>query len=100
MNLFDIIFQPYVIILFISIIITLIAYYIINEDNKNKDEDAQTNVSTSLLYTFLSSFIGIILLKTIISYLNKNNTFQKNIETIHDKLTIVADDVDYGILED
>ena len=100
MNLFDIIFQPYVIILFISIIITLIAYYIINEDNKNKDEDVQTNVSTSLLYTFLSSFIGIILLKTIVSYLNKNNTFQKNIETIHDKLTIVADDVDYGILED
>jgi len=100
MNLSNIIFQPYVIILFLSLIITLIAYYIINEDNKDKDEEDQTNLSKSLLYTFLGSFIGIISIKSLISYLNKNNTFQKNVTTIHDKLTIVADDVDFGILED
>ena len=106
MNLTNILFEPYVIIIIISIIITLIAYFVIQNDNKNKEEEEKINVGTSLLYTFIGSFVLMMLIKIGISYMSKNNMFQKggvlpvvNENEITDKLTIIADDVDYGLFE-
>ena len=99
MNLLDILFEPYVIILFISIIITIIAYFVIDSDNKDKDDEDKINASKSLLYTFLGSFITLIIFKFVVSYLNKNQVFQKGGMDIHDKLTIISDDIDIGILD-
>jgi uncharacterized membrane protein YdjX (TVP38/TMEM64 family) len=106
MNLTNILFEPYVIIIIISIIITSVAYFVIQNDNKNKEEEEKINVGTSLLYTFIGSFVLMMLIKIGISYMSKNNMFQKggvlpvvNENEITDKLTIIADDVDYGLFE-
>ncbi len=102
MNLLDLLYEPYTIILIISIIFTIITYFVVKSDNK--DEEEQTNMGKSLLYTFLGSFVGITILKFILSYLNQKNVFQKGgvqsvVNNIHDKLTIVADDVDVGFMD-
>jgi uncharacterized membrane protein YdjX (TVP38/TMEM64 family) len=106
MNLTNILFEPYVIIIIISIIITSVAYFVIQNDNKNKEDEEKINVGTSLLYTFIGSFVLMMLIKIGISYMSKNNMFQKggvlpvvNENEITDKLTIIADDVDYGLFE-
>lgn len=107
MNLTSILFEPYVIIIILALVITLIAYFVIKNDNKNKEDDEdKINVGTSLLYTFLGSFLIMMVGKVGFNYMNKNNMFQKggaivsNSGDISDKLTIVADDVDYGLFED
>lgn len=101
MNLINILYEPYVIIIIISLILTLIAYYIVKNDNLDKDDEDKTNVSKALLYTFIISFIILMLLKYVIKYMHKNKYFQKGSGIdLSDKLTIVADDVEYGILDD
>ena len=107
MNLTSILFEPYVIIIILALVITLIAYFVIQNDNKDKEDDEdKINIGTSLLYTFLGSFLIMMLGKLGFSYMNKNNMFQKggavinNNRDISEKLTIVADDVDFGLFED
>ena len=101
MNLINILYEPYVIIIIISLILTLIAYYIVKNDNLDKDDEDKTNVAKALLYTFIISFIILMLLKYVIGYMQKNKYFQKGSGIdLSDKLTIVADDVEYGILDD
>jgi len=106
MKLTNILFEPYVIIIIISIIITLIAYFVIQSDNKNKEDEDKINLGSSLLYTFLASFLIMMIGKICFGYMNKNNMFQKggapinNGTDISEKLTIVGDDVDYGLFED
>lgn len=100
MNILNLLYEPYVIIIILSILITIIAYFIINNDNNNKEfEEDKIDVSKSLLYTFISSLIILTGFKFGISYMNKNNFFQKGGSDITDKLTIVADDVDIGLIE-
>ena len=99
MNILDLLFEPYVIIILLSIVITVIAYYVIVSDNENKDEDEeQTEVSKSLLYTFIGSLVTLTLLKFGFSYMNNKQYFQKG-GNIEDKLTMVADDVEVGFME-
>jgi heme/copper-type cytochrome/quinol oxidase subunit 2 len=99
MNILDLLFEPYVIIILLSIFITVIAYFVIQNDNSNKEDDEdKTETSKSLLYTFIGSIIILTLFKFGISYMNNKNFFQKGGE-LNDRLTIVADDVDIGILE-
>ena len=107
MILTNILFEPYVIIIIISLVITLIAYFVIQKDNKDKEEEDKINLGTSLLYTFLGSFVIMMLIKMGISYMNKNNMFQKGgvlpiitENEISDKLTVIADDVDYGLFDE
>jgi len=102
MNLTNILYQPYFIIIVISIIITVIGYFIINNDNKDKEEEDKINVSKTLLYTFVISLVLLTLFKYIFSFLHNKNYFQKGgniIDDVTDKLTIMADDVDVSIFE-
>lgn len=101
MNLSNILYEPYVIIIFISLIITIITYFIIKNDKTDENGNGnENNISRNLLITFVSSFIILIIGKYAINYMNKNNFFQKGGKVdISDKLTIVADDLDYDILE-
>jgi NADH:ubiquinone oxidoreductase subunit 4 (subunit M) len=65
----------------------------------NKDENKNNNTKI-LLYTFIASFLILMLLKYALNYANKNNFFQKGgNQDLTDNLTIVADDIDIGILE-
>jgi hypothetical protein len=99
MNILDLLFEPYVIIILLSIFITVIAYFVIQSDNSKKEDDEdKIDTGKSLLYTFIGSLIILTLLKFGISYMNNKNFFQKGGE-LNDRLTIVADDVDIGILE-
>lgn len=97
MNLVNILYEPYVIIIFISLLITLISYFIVRY---NKKDEENKNISKTLLLTFIISFVLLFVLKFGISYMNTNNFFQKGgvIDT-NDRLTIIADDVDFDILE-
>jgi hypothetical protein len=100
MNILKLLYEPYVIIILVSIIITVIAYFIINSDNKTKEyEEDKIDLGKNLLYTFVSSLIILTLFKFVISYMNKKNFFQKGGSDITDKLTIIADDVDIGLIE-
>jgi len=104
MELIKILYQPYVICIFLALIITLIAYFIIMKDNKNKSDDKsksddKNNSTKILLYTFVISFLVLMVLKYILDYVNINNFFQKGgNKDIADHLTIVADDIDIGII--
>ena len=99
MNLSNILYEPYVIIIFISLIITIITYFIIR-NNKTDENENRNNISRTLLITFVASFVILIIGKYAINYMNNNNFFQKGGKVdISDKLTIVADDLDYDILE-
>jgi len=101
MNLLDILYHPYVIIIILSIFITLIMYVILQKDPQSKKNEAKDFHSKILLYTFLISVIILFILKYLLHYLNKKNFVQKGAAVdITDKLTIVADDIDYGLLED
>lgn len=100
MNLLNILYEPYFIIIVLALIITGITYYNIrNVDNDNNE--TKTNVPKVLLITFISSFVVLIAIKFTVSYMNKNNVFQKGGDIdMSDRLTLVADDVDYGMLDE
>jgi RsiW-degrading membrane proteinase PrsW (M82 family) len=99
MNLLNILYEPYVIIIFLSVLITLITYFIIRNDKSNEKDNTQ-NISKTLLYTFIISFIILMLLKICIQYMNAHNFFQKGagVET-SERLTIIGDDIDCDILD-
>ena len=102
MNLINIIYEPYFIIISISLIITLITFFIIR-NNKSEEEEQQNDISQILLYTFFISFILLIILNYGLEYMNKNNFFQKggvNKEELVNNLTIVADDIECGLIDE
>jgi len=87
---------------FISLIITGIAYFVLS--NKSNEEDNQQNNqgnnSKTLFLTFVISYLLLIVLHFIIGYMNNNNFFQKGGKIdVKEHLTIVADDVDVGFIE-
>jgi heme/copper-type cytochrome/quinol oxidase subunit 2 len=87
-----------------SLIITLIAYFIIRsnskaDDNDEEDNEEKTNVPKTLLITFVSSLIILVALKYLVSYMNSKNFFQKGGVDMSERLTIVADDVDVDLIE-
>lgn len=119
MDLIKILYEPHFIIIVLSTIIAGITYYLLKNDKKtNKDvKDPNKKISEigkNVLYSFLISFVVLIVIYYSFNYLSKNNYFQRggangaegvsNSEqlknSIMDKLTIVADDVDCGLLED
>lgn len=115
MDLIKIIYEPHFIIIVISIIIAVVTYFLLKNDKANqkelKDQKKNTlNIGKQVLYSFLISFVLLIVIYYTFSYLNKNNYFQaggsvkNNSEemknNILEKLTIIADDVDCGLLED
>jgi uncharacterized membrane protein YdjX (TVP38/TMEM64 family) len=100
MDLVKILYEPYVIIIILSIIITTIAYFII-KNQLSEDELHKTNIPLTLLYTFVISFILLMIIKYLITYMNNKKYFQKaGGVSMSDRLTIVADDVDCGLLDD
>jgi hypothetical protein len=102
MNLINIIYEPYFIIISISLIITLISFFIIR-NNKSEEEEQQNNTPQILLYTFFISFILLIILNYGLEYMNKNNFFQKggvNKDDLVNNLTIVADDIECGLIDE
>ena len=101
MNLINLLYDPYVIIIFISLFITLIAYFIIryNNNTTTNEDDKNINISKVLFITFIISFLILILIKYGMTYLNKNTFFQKGGVDPVERLTIIADDLDYDIME-
>jgi len=99
MNLINILYEPYVIILFISLIITIFAYFIIKNNANEEDQKNKVNLPKTLLITFLISFILLNVLKYAIAYMNKNGFFQKGGVDVKEHLTAIADDVDFDIIE-
>ena len=99
MNLLTLIYEPYVIIIIISIIITISAYFIVKNNKTAEDEENKTNLPLTLFYTFIISFIILIILKYGLSYLNNNNFFQKGGVNISDRITVIDDDVEIELIE-
>lgn len=94
------IYEPYVIILFISLVITIFAYFIIrNNSNEDEEESKKRNIPKILLITFLVSFVLLNICKYGIEYMNTKKFFQKGGVDVVEHLTIVADDLDYNIME-
>lgn len=99
MELINILYEPYVIMIFISIIITGIAYFIINNNKSDYEDEEPINYSKPLFLTFIISYLLLVILHFVVGYLNKNNFFQKGGKIdIKEHLTIVADDVDVGFI--
>jgi uncharacterized membrane protein YdjX (TVP38/TMEM64 family) len=99
MNLINILYEPYFIILIISLIITIIAYFIIKKNNENI-EDNKKIPTIALFYTFIISFILLICIKYGLNYMNKNNFFQKGgSRDMSERLTIIDDDIDFGLID-
>jgi hypothetical protein len=100
MNLLNIIYEPYVIILFIALVITIFAYFIIrNNSNEDEEESNKINIPKILLITFLVSLLLLNIGKYCIEYMNTKKFFQKGGVDVVEHLTIVADDLDYNIME-
>ncbi len=100
MNLINIIYEPYVIIIILALVITIFAYFIIkNNSSENDEETNKRNIPKILLITFLVSFILLYIGKYAIEYMNNKNFFQKGGVDVKEHLTIVADDLDYNIME-
>jgi flagellar biosynthesis protein FlhB len=115
MELIKIIYEPHFIIIVISIIIATVTYFLLKNDKKNQKESKEQpkntlDIGKQVLYSFLISFVSLLIIYYTFNYLNRNNYFQeggsvKNTSeeiknNILEKLTIVADDVDCGLLED
>lgn len=102
MNLLNMIYEHYVIILIIALVITIFAYFIIR-NNSNEDEDGEEskkrNIPKILLITFLVSLLLLNIGKYCIEYMNTKKFFQKGGVDVVEHLTIVADDLDYNIME-
>ena len=100
MNLLNIIYEHYVIILIIALVITIFAYFIIrNNSNETEEESKKRNIPKILLITFLASFVLLYIGKYGIEYMNTEKFFQKGGVDVVEHLTIVADDLDYNIME-
>lgn len=102
MNLYDILFEPHVLIILISIIITVISYFILNQSkNEIEEENEKNNKSFTLLCIFIISLLILLILKYGYVYLTKNNLIDMKGggNDIRERLTIVADDVDFDVLE-
>ena len=100
MNLLNIIYEPYVIILFIALVITIFTYFIIrNNSNEDEEESNKINTPKILLITFLVSLLLLNICKYGIEYMNTKKFFQKGGVDVVEHLTIVADDLDYNIME-
>lgn len=100
MNILDLLFEPYVIIILLSIFITTISYFVVSNDNSNKDDDEdKTDLGKSLLYTFIGSLVILTILRFLFSYFKDKQFFQKGGD-INDRITIIDDDVDIGLYED
>jgi uncharacterized membrane protein YwzB len=101
MNLVNILYEPYVIMIFISLIITVITYFIIKDDKKDDNIKKENNIPFTLLYTFIISYILLIIIKYLLNYMNKQKFFEKggSIDTT-DKLTFIDDDIDIGLIDD
>jgi TRAP-type C4-dicarboxylate transport system permease small subunit len=98
MNLVNILYEPIIIIVLFSIVITTITYFILKSNNE-KYED-KYDIPKSLLYTFIISIFVLIILRYILAYMNSNHVFQKGGGLkLSDRLTIIADDVDIGIID-
>lgn len=100
MNLINILYEPYVIMIFISLIITGISYFIVSNKSEDEEVENQENNSKTLFITFVVSYLLLIALHFIIGYMNNNNFFQKGGKVdVSEHLTIVADDIDVGFIE-
>jgi len=108
MNILTVLYQPYVISILIAFIISLIAYFIIKNNNITNDSDKDPNSKEKnktlkiLLYTFIISYILSVCVIYGFSYIRKNNFFQKGGEKPVDpldSLTMISDDVEIGLLE-
>jgi TRAP-type C4-dicarboxylate transport system permease small subunit len=98
MNLVNILYEPMVIVIIFSIVITIITYFILKSANEKK-EDAY-NIPKTLLYTFIISLFVLIILRYILAYMNTYHVFQKGGGLgLSDRLTIIADDVDIGLID-
>ena len=98
-----ILYEPYVIIIFISLIITGISYFILKNNKKSEEEDNEkkTNIPLTLLLIFIISLVLLIAGKFLLDYMNKNNFFQKGgVVNPSEKLTIIDDDVEVGLIDD
>jgi Na+/H+ antiporter NhaC len=116
MNLVSILYEPNFIIIVISLIISVISYFIFKDTKDKSKNDKESKISTGkkVLYTFLITFVLLLVIYHSFQYLNKNNYFKTTqtisggslsiTEQVKDKivenLTIIADDVDCGLLED
>ena len=100
MNLLNMIYEHYVIILIIALVITIFAYFIIrNNSNEDEEESKKRNIPKILLITFLVSLLLLNIGKYCIEYMNTKKFFQKGGVDVVEHLTIVADDLDYNIME-
>jgi O-antigen/teichoic acid export membrane protein len=99
MNILSILYEPYFIIICLSLFITLITYFSIRNKLDEKDNN-NYNISKILLYTFIISCVVLLILKFGLEYMNKNNFFQKGAGlNTSDRLTIIADDVDTSLFD-
>ena len=100
MNLLNMIYEHYVIILFIAFVITIFVYFIIrNNSDEDEEESKKRNIPKILLITFLVSLLILNIGKYCIEYMNTKKFFQKGGVDVVEHLTIVSDDLDYNIME-
>jgi len=106
MNLVSILYEPYFIIIVLSLIVVLIAYLLLKNEKPSKkgQEENTMPLSRKLLYTFLISFISFIGIYFVFKNFTKGSTVltggsQISPADLAEKLTMVADDVEFGILE-
>jgi len=102
MNLINIMYNSYFIIILISLIITTIIYFIIkNNKNKNDNDNIERNIPLTLFLTFFISILLLMGCNCVVNYMNKNNYFQKGgLLNTSDKLTIIDDDIDVGLYDE
>ena len=100
MNLVNFLYDPIVIIIIVSILITVITYFIIRNGGNEGNEENKKSIPKVLLYTFIISLIILTLLKYILQYLNKNQVFQRGGFDITEKITVIDNDVDIGLIDE
>lgn len=114
MNLVNLLYQPYVMIIIISLIITISTYVGIKYNKIDEEENNTNNLNQAktLLLTFVISFLVLIGGYFGITYAGKNNLFEKirvnqkgggdnGFENdFLDRLTVVSDDVDFDIMDE
>jgi CDP-diglyceride synthetase len=112
MNLVNLIYQPYVIIIIISLIITISTYVSIKYNKIDEEENSTNNLNQAktLLLTFVISFLVLIGGYFGIKYAGKNNLFERVIQKggvngafendFLDNLTYEDNDVDFDIMDE